>query len=336
MKPITITLTIILIGLTCQSQELANPKKIRFKDNYEHKYTNTEFPEIFLDGFELTEVHAFDKKKKNIAISYKKDTEPVGEFTIYIYPAGEATENRLRNEYLSSMQSAANFTEKGLGATQYPVKYNGNKIVCNGFKADFKSKKDVNSSLSVYECGTWFFKLRFTTEENDSMQIAKIENSILEKFDPSLLAEQKKLNKKANVYFSKTAFRDSILLGAAMGSAYKKIEWVMEQIPEKEKASGFPGHYLEMQIASFKEFIAFDKKYNYKKSEFTQNYLNELNVLIESDFLDEYIMEQFSMVMIVPEEHEFNFDNYEKWKTKNNPTINLNQIFYVIEFGQKE
>lgn len=168
MKPITITLTIILIGLTCQSQELVNPKKIRFKDNYEHKYTNTEFPEIFLDGFELTEVHAFDKKKKNVGITYKKTTEPVGEFTIYIYPAGEATENRLRNEYLSSMQSVANFTEKGL-ATQYPVKYSENKIDCNGFKADFKSKKGANSSLSVYECGTWFFKLRFTTEEKDSI-----------------------------------------------------------------------------------------------------------------------------------------------------------------------
>ena len=44
----------------------------------------------------------------------------------------------------------------------------------------------------------------------------------------------------------------------------------MGNVPVKERASGFPGHYLEMQIASFKEFVAFEEKYNYKKSEYTQ------------------------------------------------------------------
>ncbi len=233
------------------------------------------------------------------------------------------------------MQSIANLTDSGLGVTQYPVKFSGKKYDCNGFKADFKSKKQENSSLSVYECGTWFFKLRLTTEEKDSTQISSLEQSVLKIFDLSLLTEQKRLNPEADIYYAKAAFKDSIMLGSVIGSALKKLEWVMENVSEKERASGFPGHYLELQLASFDEFVAFDKKHDYKKSEYTRNYLNQVNSLIESGFLDEFIMKEFSMVMIVPENHEFDFYGFEEWKMKNEIEINLNELFYVIAFRQK-
>jgi hypothetical protein len=335
MKQRIFTIFIILIGLNCQAQELTNPKKIRFKNGFEHKFSETQFPQNLENGFELTEVYAFDKKKKNVGATYEKKTEPKVTLNIYIYPGEDGTEDRLRNEYLTSMQSVANFTDNGLGATQYPVKFRGKNYDCNGFRADFKSDNQENSNLSVYECGTWFFKIRLTTKEKDSTQISNLENIILETFDPSHLTEQNKLNSKADIYFAKVAFQDSILLGSAMGSAYKKLEWVIDNVPERERASGFPGHYLEMQLASFNEFVAFDKKYDYKKTEYTQNYLNQVNSLIDSGYLDEFIMKEFSMVMIVPENHEFDFDGYEKWKTKNEITINLNELFYVISFGQK-
>jgi len=335
MKQTIITAFIILIGLTCQAQELISPKKIKFKNGFEHKFSETTFPQTLENNFELTEVYAFDKKKQNIGVTYEKKTEPTGKLNIYIYPAGDGTEDRLRTEYLTSMQSVANLTDNGLGATQYPVKFSGKKYDCNGFKADFKSKNQENSNLSVYECGTWFLKLRLTTNEKDSIQISRLEKKMLETIDPSQLTEQNKLNPKANMYYSKVAFQDSILLGSAMGSAFKKLEWVMDNVPERERASGFPGHYLEMQLASFNEFIAFDKKYDYKKSEFTQNYLKQINSLIDSGYLDEFIMKEFSMVMIVPENHEFHFDGFEKWKANNEIEINLNELFYVIAFGQK-
>ena len=186
------------------------------------------------------------------------------------------------------MQSVANLTDNGLGATQYSVKFRGKNYDCNGFKADFKSNKQENSNLSVYECGTWFFKLRFTTGEKDSTQISNLENKILETLNPSHLTKQKPLNPKADIYFAKVAFQDSILLGSAMGNAYKKLEWVMDNVPERERASGFPGHYLELQLASFNEFVAFDKKYHYKKTDYTENYLNQVNSLIDSGYLDEF------------------------------------------------
>jgi hypothetical protein len=330
-----IIILIMSIGFSCQAQKFTKPKKIRFKDDYEHSFSTTKFPQTLENGFTLTEVYAFDPKRRNIGVTYEKNISPKGKLNIYIYPAEEGTEDRLRTEYLTSMQLAASLTENGLGAMQYPVKFSGEQYDCNGFKADFKSKNKENLYLSVYECGTWFFKLRLTTEERDSMRILNFENKILETFAPSRLTAQKRLNTKPNIYFSKTAFQDSILLGSAMGSAYKKIEWVMNNIPERERASGFPGHYLEMQLAAFKTFAAFEKKYNYKKSAFTQNYLNQLNSLIDSGFLDEFIMKAFSMVMIVPENHEFDFEDYEKWKAKNEIDININESFYIIVFEEE-
>lgn len=335
MKQRIFIIFIILIGLNCQAQELTNPKKIKFKNGFEHKFSKTEFPQSLENGFELTEIYAFDKKKKNIGVTYEKNTEPKGKLNIYIYPAENGTEDRLRNEYITSMQSVANLTDNGLGATQYPVKFNGNKYECNGFKAEFKSNNQESSNLSVYECGTWFFKIRLTTKANDSTQISNLENKILKTFDPSHLTKQKPLNPKADIRFGKKAFKDSIMLGSAMGSAYKKLEWVMDNVPKKERASGFPGHYLELQIASLEEFVEFDKIYDYRKTDYTKNYLNQVNSLIDSGFLDEFIMKEFSMVMIVPKNHEFDFNGYEKWKAKNEINISLNEVFYVIAFEQK-
>ncbi len=159
-------------------------------------------------------------------------------------------------------------TNNGLEATQVAVKHEGEKFDCNGFKATFKNKENDYSNLSVYECGTWFFKMRLTTEESDSFKIKSIEKQILKEIDPSKLIEQKQLNPKASIYFAKAAFRDSTLLGSTMGSAYKKLQWIMDNIPERERASGFPGHYLELQIEGFKELIEFNKKHKKSKTKF--------------------------------------------------------------------
>ncbi len=79
-----ITILIIIIGLNCQAQKLIKPKKIRFKDDYKHKFSNTKFPQTLENGFELTEVYAFDKKKKNIGATYEKSVEPKGKLNVYI------------------------------------------------------------------------------------------------------------------------------------------------------------------------------------------------------------------------------------------------------------
>ena len=98
MQQKIITVFLILIGVACQAQELTKPIKIRFKDTFQHKYSNTIFPAIFQGEFELKEVHAFDKKKKNVRVTYEKKTKPTAKFNVYIYPADDGTEDRLRSK----------------------------------------------------------------------------------------------------------------------------------------------------------------------------------------------------------------------------------------------
>lgn len=338
MKTTKILTTITLIffcGLFANGQYRPSPKKIKIKGDYLHKSTKTVFPEL-LDNYSRQEIYSFDKKNNNIGVVYNnKQDDKKTTISIYIYPAKDGAEGRLRNEYLSTMQSIANFTKNGLNATQFAVKYQGDKFICNGFKSISKTDLSENNELILYECGTWFFKLRLTTNELDSTQIAKIEKLILEKFDPSKLTALKPLNPKADVYFSKSAFRDSTLLGSAMGSAFKKIEWALENVKENERASGFPDLYLNLHVESLKEFTKFEKEHNYFKSESTKQYLAELNSIISAGFLSEFVMEQFGMIMIFPNDITLNFEGFDKWKKSNNLTIDLNKHFYLLSYSQK-
>lgn len=325
--------TLILIALTiCLSVKAQlKPRKIKSKSDYTHSATGFNFP-LRIEHFKRYEIYAFDRKKKNIAATYKS-ADLKTSFTIYIYPAQEATEDRLRNEYLESMQSIANISDKGVHAHQIDVSYKNEDYKVNGFKADFKGL-DKKSSLSIYECGEWFFKFRISSESLDTSRMLQTEQEILNIYKPTRLVKLSKLNPKADISFAKTAFIDSLMLGSAMGSAYKKIEWAFENVDSLERASGFPGLYLDMHIASLKEFVKFEEKHpDFGKTKPTEEYLAELNSIIDSGFLGEFIMEQFDMVMIVPESYEFDFEGYEQWKANNPISINLNERFYVIWFG---
>jgi hypothetical protein len=142
----------------------------------------------------------------------------------------------------------------------------------------------------------------------------------------------KKLKIKANVYFAKAAFRDSIMLGSAMGSAFKKINWAMENVKENERASGFPDLYIDMHIESIKELLKFQEKYKYKKTQPTIEYLEELNSIVESGFINEFLMEQYNMLLIVPDDRVLNFKAYEKWKENKKFVIDLNKKYYVVSY----
>jgi len=54
-----ITILLIIIGLNCQAQDLINPKKIRFKNGYEHKPTLKKIKELSLP-------HHLTKKPKEL------------------------------------------------------------------------------------------------------------------------------------------------------------------------------------------------------------------------------------------------------------------------------
>ncbi len=332
MKRIISISILIVFVFQVQGQERKSPKKLKVNGDYIHSKTETNFPEQF-ENYKRIDVYSFDKKDENIGVTYENEiNDKKTSFSIYLYPTEEASESRLKNEYFNSMQSIANFSKNGVNATQKLIRKVGEKYICNGIKAEMKNDKNELTQLTLFECGTWFYKIRLTTNELDSIQAENIEKKIIEKFEPTRLSGIKKLKTKANVYFAKAAFRDSIMLGSTMGSAYKKINWAIENVKENERASGFPDLYIDMHIESIKELLKFQEKYKYKKTQATIEYLEELNSIVESGFINEFLMEQYSMLLIVPDERKLNFDAYRKWKENKNLTIDLNKRYYVISY----
>ncbi|REG98149.1 hypothetical protein [Flavobacterium aquicola] len=335
MKRIISISILILFVFQVQGQERKSPKRIKVSGNYIHSETETSFPEQF-ENYNRTDIYSFDKKDKNIGVTYELETnDKKTTISIYLYPTEEASEGRLKNEYFNSMQSIANFSKNGINATQKLIRKVGEKYICNGIKAEMKNDKNELTHLSLFECGTWFYKIRLTTNELDSIQAENIEKKIIEKFDPTRLSGIKKLNTKANVYFSKNAFCDSIMLGSTMGSAFKKINWALENVKENERASGFPDLYIDMHIESIKELLKFQDKYKYKKTQTTIEYLDELKSIVESGFINEFLMEQYDMLLIIPDERKFNFDAYKKWKENKKLAIDLNKRYYVISYKKE-
>ncbi|NCA86574.1 MAG: hypothetical protein EOM83_13550 [Clostridia bacterium] len=329
---LAISLFLIFCSITIVGQDFSKPKKIKAKGNYIHRPTMTIFPESF-DSFQRKNIYSFEKDKTNIGVTYENQ-QLQAQFSIYVYPAGEGVEGRLRNEYQKSMQSMANLSENGILATQFAVRKEGEKYTCNGFKAIVAPEENRYNSLTLYECGQWYLKVRITAYHLDTNQIASLEQKIYSKFDPTKLTATAPLGTKVTVYYSKAAFRDSVLLGSAMGSALKKIEWAEEHVKESERASGFPDLYLTLQVESLKAFMEFQHRFNYKKSDFTKEYLNELQLISAAGFLAELIMDQLGMILIMPEDTPSKFEEYEKWKQSNKITIDLNQRFYLISYGQ--
>lgn len=257
-------------------------------------------------------------------------------FLCFLYPAGNAFEGRLREEFQKSLFSAFIATNKeNLRATQWTVQHKGERYICNGLKAIFTDNNGNLSQLTLFESGTWFYKIRITTNQADTALISNLEEKILQKFDPTQLARIQPLEDFFNIYVAQTAFRDSVLLGSVLGSINRKTEWIRENVSENERATGFSDLHLNLHIESLKAFMAFQHRTTASKSEFTRNYLNELQAIFDAGFLAEFVMEQFDFLLIVPENMEFRFDEYEKWKSENPISINLNEKFYVIEIPAK-
>ena len=343
MNPLKIIITFIFLIATftiTNGQTRTQPKQIKVKEEYTHSSTKMSFPKTLFGEYQRESVYSFDKKNQNIGVTYEKNQN--GEkttFSLYLYPAGDGYEGRLRGEYKNSLHSAfLAMTKKGLHATQIAVQHKGEKYICNGFQGIFTNDTNDLSQLTVFESGTWFYKIRITSNQTDTTLLSNLEAKILKEFDPTTLADLTSLNELVDVYFAKTAFRDSVLLGSAMGSAYRKIEWVIDSVDAKERATGFPDLYLNLHVEGLKAFMEFQHREEFlktRKSDFTTNYLKELQLISDADFLNEFVMEQYEMILIISENIPNKYDEYLKWKSRNNITINLSDKFYVLSFSKK-
>ena len=92
---------------------------------------------------------------------------------------------------------------------------------------------------------------------------------------------------------------------------------------------------MNLHIAALNGFVKFEKEHHWLGIPKTVEYLSELNQIIDSGFLKEFIMEEYSHIMIVPKETVFNFVGYDKWKLEHPLKINLNEYFSIVSYKAK-
>lgn len=330
VKALSVTF-LILINLYAAAQERSSPKLIRSKDNFTHTLTGTVFPEQIID-YPRKSIYSFTKQDDNIEVTYESPEK--ASVTIKLYPAGDGTEGRLRNEYLKSLQSISNAVNKTIDFDQYPVRKTGATFICNGFKAVSNGKsKGENTQLALYECGAWFLRVQITSKGLDSSGIKALEDSVLNRYDPTRLTALKPLNLKSDFIVAPGLGKDRVRAKYILQSGFKKLEWVNNNIPENERVSGFPDLYLNMHIAAFKELAAC-KDEQYTPDNHIAKFISGINKVIEAGYLPEFIMKQYSMVMIVPDNMQFDFEGFSKWEEQHKISLDHNSLYYVIIYRQ--
>ncbi len=321
---------LILTNLSAIGQERSSPKLIKSKGEYTHNSTGTVFPER-IENYARKNIYSFTKQDDNVEVTYESQ-EKVS-ITIKLYPAGDGTEGRLRNEYLKSLQAISNAMDKTIEFEQNPVRKVGPKYICNGFKAVKLKSNGEHMQLVLYECGAWFLKLYITSKGLDSTDTETLEDRVLNRYDPTRLTELKPLNLKSDFIVAPALGKDRERAKYILKSGFKKLEWVNKHVPENERVSGFPDLYLNMHIAAFKEF-AECKNENYTPDNDIAKFISDINKVIKAGYLPEFIMKQYSMVMIVPENMKFDFEGFAKWQEEYKISMDMHRFYYVIVYRQ--
>jgi hypothetical protein len=328
------SLLFALVSLSVFSCAVSNQaQRIISKDKYYHKATGISFPTKMFE-YSRTEIYSFDEQRNNISVTYT-DSDPTGKTytTLYLYPAGIATESRLRNEYEASLNEIGNLQNSNF--SEFAISHTKEGYQVNGIKIQINNVDQSNSTLSVFECGKWFFKIRTTSNRKSFENLAKLEQRILDLFEPTELVKTSPIIPEPKIYVAPAAFSDSVILGSATGSALRKLIWVKENVDSLELLSGFPDLYLDLHKSALLEFVKFEQENsNYSKTESTEFYLTQLNMIINSGFLSEFILDQFNMIMFIPEEVEANldFESYNIWRRENSISIDLRGKFYIISY----
>lgn len=319
------------IGESAVGQERSSPKLIKSKGDFTHNATGTNFPEQ-IDNYPRKSIYSFTQQDDNIEVTYESPDET--SFAIKIYPAGDGTEGRLRNEYLKTLQTISNAANKSIEFEQGPIHRVGTKYRCNGFEAVFKQKhKDEIVLLDLFECGTWFLRIKITSRDLDSSRILALEEKLLNQYDPTRFTELKPLNLKSDFIVAPALGKDRERAKYVLKSGFKKLEWANKNVPEDERASGFPDLYLNMHIEAFKEF-AECKDENFTPGNDIARFISDINKVIKANYLPEFIMKQYSMVMIVPENMKLDFEGFAKWEDENKISMDMLRSYYIIVYRQ--
>lgn len=311
MKRLILLFAVALLFGQLQAQA---PKKIRAKGDYVHSATKAVFP-LQLGEYHRDRLYSFDKKKENVGGVYESANEQTS-LSVYVYPAGIGHDRRIHDEYSELMQELANM-HGGLDAISNAVSYQNDGFKINGLRSVF-STKGKNESLTLYECGRWWFKMRITSSDIDTCQMSQLEQTVMDYFVPTNFVKNDPLKVGYEVHVAPAAIHDSLMLDCVLGAIVGQLKWIDENVDSLEKLSGYPSLYLEAHMAAVEGFVKAAKDFpDSPGGEEIHHQLEQYNKIIENGFLEEYLLDQYFGWLIIPKDMAIDSDAFYEWKAQN-------------------
>ena len=309
MRKTIILLLIIVFPCMCYSQP--RMRKIKVKDDiYLHSQTGFAFPKE-INGFNRKGIVSFDKKNENVEANYVNGSKKV---SLIVYPAHDGYEDRLRREFLITLQSIMTYENvEGQDFRIQCVSHQSGQHLIHGLSAKFNFRGH-ESLFSLYECGHWWMKFRITDGIQQESSLDSLERRLRDSLNPEVLINSKPLSDSVSLYFQKSAFRDSLMLGCVMGQAYAKLDWINNNLDSLEFQTGIPSSYLDYHLAGIDGALEFAQKHpNMKSSPATNSMLDFIIAVKKEGYLEEMFDENYMGCLIMPDNLILDTDGYHKW-----------------------
>lgn len=331
------------------SQKRKEPVNLKIKGDYTHLPTSATFP-VLWSGFQREEILSYDLQNKHIIVSYIQHSNKKSKtiFTLYIYPKKSVDNQRLRDEFSVYETVLNQNSNKGVDLKPMFGSASNDKVKVNyiysifdhamGEPDFFKGVKytDKKSLLSIYECGGWGFKIRASSDEMTSDQLAELKTKAENYFGLLDIASKKPLpiSRTPDIILSPIIKRDSMMINAVVASAYAKIKWLGENSDKKELLTGFNDMNIESEVYAIEKMIEFYKNHekDWPMHEDTKKYFGEMIKIADNGKIKDYLYEKYNR-LIHYDEGETKKDEYLQFKTDKNITENTNEILYKIYYN---
>jgi len=316
------------------SQDLKPNKKIKSTIDFEHSISGISAP-MSLGNFSRIELSTNSKNDSVFAAEYEDSNNNVS-FKFKIIPAF-LDEERLLSHYYKDLQERK-YSPKENKKISRAVTIKEGKFKLHGISSYF-SHLDRLINLRIYDAGFWVFISEVSQKGNDTLALDKAQDQFLTKIQPAKIVAKNPLTRYANILYAPIAAQNKSLLRTTMSSSTNKMKWVYENIDNYERAAGIPGVLLDFQIAGINGFIDYRTEKNQDPIEGNDpgaQLISFFTKLRKDGFVDEYLMEQYYYLLTPPENHQFDYEGYQKWKLENSIDYDTSKRLYIIVNSRKK
>jgi hypothetical protein len=331
------------------SQKRNKPVDLQIKGDYTHLPTSAVFPSLW-SGFQREAIFSYDLQNKHVVISYVQQSSKKSKtvLTLYVYPKKSVDNQLLRDEFSVYETVLNQNSNKGVDLKPMFGSTANDKVKVNyiysifdhamGESDFFKGVKyiDKKSLLSIYECGGWGFKIRVSSDEMTSDQLADLKTKAETYFGLLDIASKKPLpiSHTPDIILSPTIKRDSMMINAVITAAQAKIKWLGENSEKKELLTGFNDMNIYSEIFATEKMIEFykDHEKDWPMHEDTKKYFAEIIKIADNGKIKDYLYDKYNR-LIHYDEGEAKKDEYLQFKTDKNITENTNEVLYKIFYN---